>query len=75
MKTFEQFMKNGGCPFCGKHTHLDYTSINIDGSIADQKADCFNCGGRWWEIYRMIGYEFTTYQDEHIFVGREDEQL
>ena len=25
---------------------------------------------RWWEVYRLIGYEYTTYQGEQVFVGR-----
>ena len=68
MKTFEEW--KGGCPACGEDLDLNYSSINIDSFSADQRCLCFNCGLSWWEVYRLVGYEYTTYQGEQVFVGR-----
>lgn len=72
MKTFEEFEKEGGCPACGEELDLNYGSVNFDSMSCDQQCFCYNCGLRWWEIYRIIGYEFGTYQGEPVFVGREE---
>lgn len=73
MKTFEEFEKNGGCPCCGEEIDLYYGSVNFDSMSADQRATCYNCGLSWYEIYRIIGYEYSTYQGEPVFVSKEGE--
>lgn len=74
MKSFEEW-NGAGCPACGEDTDLYYGSMNVDSSMVDQEASCYNCGLKWYDLYRLVGYEFVTYQGEPVFVGKEGEQL
>jgi hypothetical protein len=44
------------CPFCGA-ANPDCDNLEVDGPEVVQESECFTCGKRWRDVYRLVGFE------------------
>lgn len=56
--TVEQYLEHSGlkCPFC-ESDQITGDEWNAEGSSATQEATCNECGGSWYDLYELKGYE------------------
>lgn len=58
MMTEREYSKHAGvvCPSCGS-SDLDVTNLNFpDGLYITQDVGCLDCGCRWRDVYKLVGY-------------------
>ena len=54
----EEYVASGGlvCPWC-KSGEIVGEDVSIEAGGAGQECGCNACGKRWWDVYKLTGYE------------------
>lgn len=48
--------RGGTCPFC-RSGDITGEFIDVDDSSCTQEVSCGACEGRWYDIYKLTGYD------------------
>ena len=51
------------CPFC-LSDEIEGNSTCVDRPYVHQEVRCLNCGAKWYDTYRLIGYDIIDEPEE-----------
>lgn len=60
-------LKENTCPYCGSNEVTiceDFHRIEEDGRYLDEYLSCEECGGTFWEYYKIAYIETETEEEE-----------
>lgn len=55
--------KGNFCPFCQSRKIQSTEHVQLDACFGNQNVVCDNCGKRWKDIYKLVGYDDYTQND------------
>jgi len=63
--TDEEHLQHTGtrCPYC-RSDEIEGYELNFKSGTISQEIICLNCDARWYDVYRLTGYEEVTPKGE-----------